>query len=132
MQRVAVWHSRGSLEHRLWIQWPTNLCTSWTGDGERDHAYRAPGLPEEAQKIGLINRAVPIDNWNQPCARSPTPSAVTPSIAASKYTIQILTDKEDRDYDEISRLSQICVDSSDYKEGREAFMEKRSPVFTGS
>ena len=55
------------------------------------------------------------------------------SIAASKYTIgQILTDKEDWDYDEIKRLSQICFDSSDYKEGREAFMEKRSPVFTGS
>ena len=91
--------------------------------------------PEEAQKIGLINRAVPIDEL-EPAVREVADAICRNaplSIAASKYTIgQILTDKEDRDYDEISRLSQICFDSSDYKEGREAFMEKRSPVFTGS
>ena len=91
--------------------------------------------PTEAQEIGLINRAVPIEDLeetvndvaNAICRNAPL------SIAASKYTInQILTDKEDRNYSEIKRLSQLCFDSNDYKEGREAFMEKRSPVFTGS
>ena len=91
-------------------------------------------LPEEAQRIGLINRALPVDELASTvnevastiCKNAPL------SIAASKYTIgQILTDKEDRDYHEIKRLSQICFDSNDYKEGREAFMEKRFPVFMG-
>ena len=91
--------------------------------------------PEEAQRIGLINRAVPLADLESTvrevadaiCRNAPL------SINASKYTIgQILTDKEDRDYDEIKRLSKICFDSNDYKEGREAFMEKRSPVFSGS
>ena len=75
----------------------------------------------------MINRAVPIDELESAvrevadaiCRNAPL------SIAASKYTIgQILTDKEDRDYDEIKRLSQVCFDSNDYKEGREAFMER--------
>ena len=91
-------------------------------------------LPEEAQSIGLINRALPVDELESTvneiastiCKNAPL------SIAASKYTIgQILTDKEDRDYCEIKRLSKICFDSNDYKEGREAFMEKRPPVFMG-
>ncbi|MEE2689493.1 MAG: enoyl-CoA hydratase [Pseudomonadota bacterium] len=92
-------------------------------------------LPEEAQQIGLINRAVPLNELNSAvrevadaiCRNAPL------SIAASKHTIgQILADKDERDYAEIKRLSQVCFDSNDYKEGREAFMEKRSPVFTGS
>jgi enoyl-CoA hydratase len=91
--------------------------------------------PEEAQRIGLINRAVPLDDLESTvrevtdaiCRNAPL------SITASKYTIgQILTDKEDRDYEEIKRLSKMCFDSNDYKEGREAFMEKRSPAFSGS
>lgn len=89
----------------------------------------------EAERIGLINHAVPIDDLedtvrnmaNTICDNAPL------SIRASKHTIaQLLTDKEDRDYDEIKRLSQMCFDSNDYKEGREAFMEKRKPVFTGT
>ena len=91
--------------------------------------------PDEAQRIGLINRAVPVDELEAAvrevadaiCRNAPL------SIAASKHTIgQILTDKEDRDYEEIRRMSKTCFDSNDYKEGREAFMEKRSPVFTGT
>lgn len=91
--------------------------------------------PDEAERIGLINRAVENEDLEGAvrevadaiCRNAPL------SIAASKFTIgQILTDKEDRDYDEIKRLSKMCFDSNDYKEGREAFMEKRSPVFTGS
>ena len=77
--------------------------------------------PEEAQRIGLINRAVPLDDLESTvrevtdaiCRNAPL------SITASKYTIgHILTDKEDRDYDEIKRLSKMCFDSNDYKEGR--------------
>ncbi|MEE3093480.1 MAG: enoyl-CoA hydratase-related protein, partial [Pseudomonadota bacterium] len=88
-----------------------------------------------AQRIGLINRAVPVDELEAAvrevadaiCRNAPL------SIAASKHTISpILTDKEDRDYEEIRRMSKMCFDSNDYKEGREAFMEKRSPVFTGT
>ena len=80
--------------------------------------------PDEAQRIGLINRAVPVDELEARvrevadaiCRNAPL------SIAASKHTIgQILTDKEDRDYDEIKRMSKMCFDM--VKGGREAFME---------
>jgi 1,4-dihydroxy-2-naphthoyl-CoA synthase len=29
-------------------------------------------------------------------------------------------------------MARRCIDSADYREGREAFMAKRKPVFTGS
>jgi enoyl-CoA hydratase/carnithine racemase len=31
----------------------------------------------------------------------------------------------------IKRAMETCFDSADYREGRTAFMEKRSPVWTG-
>ena len=89
----------------------------------------------EAQSIGLINRCVPIPELESTvrgiaaaiCENAPL------SIKASKFTIgQILKDGSKRDIEAINRLTQECFDSNDYKEGREAFMEKRKPVFTGS
>ena len=54
-------------------------------------------------------------------------------MKASKLIIaEILKDKDERDYGMIEGLKRECFDSNDYKEGREAFMEKRKPVFTGS
>ncbi len=89
----------------------------------------------EAQGIGLINRVVPVDELEASvrqiadaiCENAPL------SIMASKHTIgELLKDPDARDLEEISRIGKLCFDSNDYKEGREAFMEKRKPVFTGS
>jgi enoyl-CoA hydratase/carnithine racemase len=55
------------------------------------------------------------------------------SMKASKLIIgEILKDKDERDYALFDRLKKECFDSKDYTEGREAFMEKRKPVFTGT
>jgi 1,4-dihydroxy-2-naphthoyl-CoA synthase len=54
-------------------------------------------------------------------------------MKASKLIIaEILKDKDVRDYAMIEDLKRECFDSNDYEEGREAFMEKRKPVFTGT
>jgi enoyl-CoA hydratase len=54
------------------------------------------------------------------------------SVAASKLAIdQVLLDPQERDFDALARASTACFDSADYKEGRAAFLEKRSPQFQG-
>lgn len=89
----------------------------------------------EAYKIGLINRVVPVDKLAETIAEYT--DAITQnaplSMKASKLIIgEILKDKDERDYEMIDGLKRECFDSNDYKEGREAFMEKRKPVFTGT
>jgi enoyl-CoA hydratase/carnithine racemase len=54
------------------------------------------------------------------------------TIRAAKATIgEAYKDETKRDMGRIEALIKACFDSRDFKEGREAFMEKRKPVFEG-
>jgi len=89
----------------------------------------------EAYQIGLINKVVPVGKLEEAIAEYTDAITVNAplSMKASKLIIaEILKDKDDRDYDLVESLKSECFDSNDYKEGREAFMEKRKPVFTGT
>ena len=53
-------------------------------------------------------------------------------MAASKLTInEMLKDESQRDMAALKRMSEVCFNSADYKEGRTAFMEKRAPKWVG-
>jgi len=43
----------------------------------------------------------------------------------------VLRDKDDRDMAAIKAIGTACMDSEDFREGRQAFMEKRKPKFEG-
>jgi enoyl-CoA hydratase/carnithine racemase len=88
----------------------------------------------EAQRIGLINRMVPDTELSDvviDLARTIADNAPL-SVAASKVSVSnAMKDAADRDMEAMQRMTAACFDSADYREGRTAFMEKRSPRFQG-
>jgi enoyl-CoA hydratase/carnithine racemase len=88
----------------------------------------------EAQRIGLINRVVEDGELSDvviDIARTIADNAPL-SVAASKFSVDsAVKDPEDRDMEKMQQMMAACFDSADYREGRTAFMEKRSPKFRG-
>jgi len=88
----------------------------------------------EAVRIGLVDRVVP-DNelWGATMDIARTISGNAPlAVQAAKITIaQVLKDPDKRDMDAIKAIGTACMDSEDFREGRQAFMEKRKPQFKG-
>jgi enoyl-CoA hydratase/carnithine racemase len=89
----------------------------------------------EAQDMGLVNRVVP-DGELEAYVKNyaDTISANAPlTVDSVKFIVgQAVTDESKRDLQKCADLVSACFASSDYKEGRTAFMEKRKPRFTGS
>jgi enoyl-CoA hydratase/carnithine racemase len=89
----------------------------------------------EATAMGLVNRVLPdaeVEGYVRRYAETIAANAPL-TISAAKFAIQqIFRDPADRDLEECTRRVNACFASSDYVEGRNAFMEKRKPKFTGS
>jgi enoyl-CoA hydratase len=88
----------------------------------------------EAVRIGLVDRVVPDPElWSATMDIARTISGNAPlAIQAAKITIaQVLKDPDKRDMDAIKQIGLACMDSEDFREGRQAFMEKRKPHFRG-
>jgi enoyl-CoA hydratase/carnithine racemase len=88
----------------------------------------------DALRMGFASRVVApaeldatVDAWTAMVAEN-----APLTIAAGKLAIrEALRDREDRDMDALARAIHACVASDDYREGRTAFMEKRTPRFEG-
>jgi enoyl-CoA hydratase/carnithine racemase len=88
----------------------------------------------EGLRIGLVDRVVPdTELWDATLEIARTISGNAPlAVEAAKITIaQVLKDPEKRDMDAIKAIGTACMDSEDFREGRQAFMEKRKPKFKG-
>jgi enoyl-CoA hydratase/carnithine racemase len=88
----------------------------------------------KALEIGLVNDVVP-RNELEATVRAMAAEIVANApltIKAAKATLgEVYKDESKRDLARIEALMKACFDSEDFKEGREAFMEKRKPVFRG-
>jgi enoyl-CoA hydratase/carnithine racemase len=88
----------------------------------------------EALRIGLVERLFPIDVlWGETMDIAKTISENAPlAIRAAKITIaEVLKDESRRDMEAVKAIGNACMDSADFREGRQAFMEKRKAKFQG-
>jgi len=88
----------------------------------------------EALRIGLVNLVVPDADIESAAGQMASAIAENAplTIRATKWILRDLQrDPGHRDDVGSDALVRACFESSDYQEGRRAFLEKRKPVFKG-
>lgn len=88
----------------------------------------------EAARIGLVNQAIPDDQFEHVVeTRIKDISQHAPlTMKAVKNGVRCVLDEDDAPTaEEVAEMVVACFESSDYKEGQQAFKEKRKPLFEG-
>jgi enoyl-CoA hydratase len=89
---------------------------------------------KEALRMGFVSKVVPVaDLEKETAAYCKMVAENAPlTVAAAKYAVQQwMKDEKDRDLAKAMKMVEACFASEDHKEGRKAFMEKRTPEFKG-
>jgi enoyl-CoA hydratase/carnithine racemase len=89
---------------------------------------------DEALRIGLLKQVSPVDAYDEAvnaylqmvCENAPLTLA-----AAKRSLLEIRKNPHERDLSGVQAMVDACFTSEDYKEGRKAFTEKRTPQFQG-
>ena len=95
---------------------------------------RAEHLPTALQ-IRLVNRLTEdadLEKFTRDYVKAIVENAPL-SVKATKGIVnEVLKTPADWDMEMCAALVDACSNSADFKEGRKAFLEKRTPAFTGS
>ncbi len=88
----------------------------------------------EALQMGLVNRVLPkdeLENYTREYAQIIADNAPLAIQNAKTAVNELLKDPADRDMALVARRATAATSSQDHIEGRNAFLQKRKPVFTG-
>ena len=88
----------------------------------------------DAMRWGLVNRTTTVENLEPAVLELAAAIAANAplTIRAIRYAIdQLAKDPDQRNLPNLETMIAACFNSQDYKEGRQAFMQKRPPQFTG-
>ncbi len=89
---------------------------------------------QEALRIGLVNHVVKGGDIKEAVvdlARAISENAPLTVMACKAAIRAALQDPDRRDLKRVTEMVEACFRSEDYREGQAAFLEKRSPKFTG-
>src|SRR5699024_10638186 len=88
---------------------------------------------DEAERIGLVNHAVPADQLEETVMATARRLAKGASLAIrfnKRLVNKDLEERVDRLYETALAMEAITFQSTDHQEAVQAFAERRSPVFT--
>ena len=88
----------------------------------------------EAQRMGFVSQVYTVGELDAKVAEYCKLIAENAplTVAAAKFAVvQGLKDAAERDMEKAMKMVMTCFSSDDHKEGRKAFMEKRTPNFVG-
>lgn len=88
----------------------------------------------DAVAMGLATRVIPMDSWNADITSFAQRLADMPTkaIGLIKRSLKVVPDLSFEDYLEVEAQGQrIAGQTEDHREGLNAFMEKRTPVYSG-